>query len=240
MELYCEDCLEVMKQIPNKSIDMILCDLPYGVTRNPWDVPIPLDNLWRQYNRILKDNGAAVLHAQQPFTSALIQSNIVDFKYSFCWYKHQVTNFLNAKKQPLRNTEDIVVFYKRQCTYNPQMRAGKTKYKGTGGQSSNYGAFKKTQYYSDTYYPTTFLDFPTQRYEDGHPTQKPVALLEYLIRTYTNEGDVVLDNCMGSGSTGVACINMGRDFIGIEIDETYFSKAKQRIEAARESLAGCS
>lgn len=235
--LYHGDCLEEMNKIPDKSIDMILCDLPYGITQNKWDSVISFDLLWEGYNRIVKDNGAIVLRCQQPFTSRLILSNTKMFKYCWTWYKHQCTGFLNVKKQPLRNCEDIAVFYKQQCVYNPQMRKGKPQIKNTGGKSSNYNDFTYQPHISENYYPTTLLDFPLPRFKGGHPTQKPVPLLEYLIRTYTNEGDTVLDNCMGSGSTGVACVNTNRNFIGIELDDHYFEVAKNRIENLKEQTA---
>lgn len=230
------DCLELMKDIPDGSIDMILCDLPYGTTRNKWDSIIPLEPLWEQYKRIIKDNGAIVLHSQQPFTSKLIMSNSKIYKYSWVWSKSQVSGFLNAKKQPLREHEDICVFYKKQCTYNPQMVKGKMQLKNTGGHSGNYNKFEAQPHYSDEYYPKTILDFPLRRFKGGHPTQKPVELAEYLIKTYTNEGETVLDNCMGSGTTGVACMNTNRNFIGIELDEKYFEIAQQRISDAQEKL----
>lgn len=232
-KIYNKDCLEGMKEIPDKSIDMILCDLPYGVTsRNKWDCIIPYEELWEQYNRIIKDNGAIVLHCQQPFTTGLIQSNIQNFKYIWVWYKHQVSGFLNAKKQPLRNCEDIAVFYKKQCTYNPQMVKGKMQLKNTGGDSKNYNKFEAQPHYSDEYYPTTFLDFPLQRFKGGHPTQKPVELEEYLIKTYTNEGELILDNCIGSGTTAIACINTNRQYIGFELDTNYYEIARNRIAEA--------
>ncbi len=211
---------------------MVLCDLPYGITQNGWDIVIPFDPLWDGYNRICKINSAIVLFSQQPFTSELIVSNRKNFKYCWIWNKRQCTGFLNAKKQPLRNCEEIAVFYRKQCTYNPEMRKGKAQLKSTGGQTRNYGKYECQPYASEDYFPTTLLDFPLQRFKNGHPTQKPVPLLEYLIRTYTNEGETVLDNCMGSGSTGVACVNTGRNFIGIELDPGYFEMAQRRIEEA--------
>jgi site-specific DNA-methyltransferase (adenine-specific) len=233
------DCLDLMKNIPDKSIDMILCDLPFGVTsRNKWDVVIPFEPLWEQYKRIIKDNGAIVLHSQQPFTSKLIMSNLKMFKYSLVWSKSQVSGFLNAKKQPLREHEDICVFYKKQCTYNPQMTKGKMQLKNTGGQSSNYNHFEAQPHYSDEYYPKSILNFPLQRFKNGHPTQKPIALLEYLIRTYTNDGETVLDNCMGSGSTCVAAINTNRHYIGFELEPHYFEIAQKRIEDAKKIKGG--
>ena len=198
-KIYNIDCLEGMKEIKDGSIDMILCDLPYGTTRNKWDSIIPLDKLWKQYERIIKPNGAIVLTAAQPFTSKLTISNLDNFKYSWVWSKNQVSGFLNAKKQPLREHEDILVFYSKQCTYNPQMIKGKMQLKNTGGKSDNYNDFVAQPHYSDEYYPKTILNFPLQRFKGGHPTQKPVALFEYLIKTYTNEGDLVLDNCIVTG-----------------------------------------
>ena len=221
-----------MNQIPDHSIDMVLCDLPFGVTRNHWDKPIPFDLLWEQYHRIVKERGAIVLHCQQPFTSELIMSNKKNFKYCWVWYKKQCSGFLNSKRQPLRNCEDIAVFYRKQCTYNPIMRKGKPQLKNTGGKSSNYNDFTYMPHVSEDYYPTTLLEFPLPRFKGGHPTQKPVPLLEYLIKTYTNEGEIVLDNCMGSGSTGVACMNTNRRFIGIELEKKYFDIAEQRISEA--------
>lgn len=226
------DCLEVMDKIIEKGIkvDMILCDLPYGVTsRNKWDCIINYESLWQRYDLLIKENGAIVLHCQQPFTTELIHSNMKNYKYSWTWYKHQVSGFLNAKKQPLRNCEDIAVFYKKQCTYNPQMIKGKMQLKNTGGDSENYNKFEAQPHYSDEYYPTTLLDFPLRRFKNGHPTQKPVELEEYLIKTYTNEGDIILDNTCGSGSTLIAAKNLNRKCIGIELDDKYCEMAKNRI-----------
>lgn len=216
--------------IPDKSIDMILCDLPYGTTRNKWDAVIPFDKLWQQYERIIKDNGAIVLHSQQPFTSQLVVSNLKMFKYCWVWSKSQVSGFLNAKKQPLREHEDICVFYRKQCIYNPQMTTGKMQLKSTNSSSSNYNNFNAQPHYSDEYYPKTILNFPLRRFKNGHPTQKPVELEEYLIKTYTNQGDTVLDNCMGSGTTGIACLNTGRKFIGFEKDIKYYNLAAERLK----------
>lgn len=221
-----------MKDIPDNSVDMVLCDLPFGVTRNEWDKIIPFDALWGGYHRIVKPNGAIVLHCQQPFTSRLIMSNEKEFKYCWVWYKHYCRGFLNAKKQPLKSHEDIAVFYNKQCTYNPQMKKGRLRSKGNSSkQRGCYGDYKPVKTVNDVYYPQTILDFAgCANSELQHPTQKPVPLLEYLIRTYTNEGETVLDNCMGSGSTGVACYNTNRNFVGIELDEHYFKVAKKRIE----------
>lgn len=225
------DCLEIMKDIPDKSIDMILCDLPYGTTRNKWDSVIPLDKLWEQYNRIIKEGGAIVLFSQMPFTAELIHSNLKYFRYEWIWEKDNGTGFLNAKKMPLKIHENILVFYKKTPTYNPQMRKGFKPYKCKQGRhSSNYGAYEQGHITESNgeRYPIDIIKF---KKDSGlHPTQKPVALLEYLIKTYTNENDVILDNCMGSGSCGVAAINTGRSFIGIEVDEKYFEIAKERID----------
>lgn len=229
--LHLGDCLEVMKGIPDASIDLILCDLPYGTTQNKWDAVIPFEMLWEQYRRIAK--GAIVLTSAQPFTSALVMSNPVDFKYQWVWDKSQVTGFLNAKKQPLRRHEDVLVFYSKQPTYNPQFSSGSPYKINRKHATTNYGAQTENSTESDgRRYPTSILPIPQVREAGGHPTQKPVALMEYLIRTYTNEGDLVLDNCMGSGTTGVACANTGRRFIGIERDPTYFLIAAGRIQGA--------
>lgn len=233
-KLWQGDCLELMKDIPDKSVDMILCDLPYGTTRNKWDLIIPLNELWKQYQRVIKNNGAIVLFGGEPFTSHLILSNLSDFKYRLTWKKDGYTNFLNAKKQPLRQIEDICVFYKEQPTYNPQFREGKPYKQRSGIPKGNYDVphCQRVQTINEgKRYPTDCVEFGKVK-KTVHPTQKPVALLEYLVKTYTNEGDVVLDNCMGSGSTGVACVNTGRNFIGIELNNNYFEIAKQRIEEA--------
>ena len=225
------DCLEVMKDIPDKSIDMILCDLPYGTTQNKWDCIIPLDKLWEQYNRIIKPNGVVVLFSQIPFTITLAQSNLKNLKYEWIWEKPVATGFLNAKKMPLKKHENILVFYDSKITYNPQGLIYKPRIVKRGGSSfgNTYGMAKTSNYSEYTNYPTDILRF-NYDIEKLHHTQKPVELLEYLIKTYTNEGETVLDNCMGSGSTGVACVNTNRNFIGIELDEKYFEIAKNRIE----------
>lgn len=232
------DCLEWLPQIEDKSIDMILCDLPYGVTkRNKWDSVIPLDLLWKEYKRIIKDNGAIVLTAIQPFASALVMSNPKMFKYEWIWQKSYITNVLNAKKQPVRNHEQILVFYKKQPTYNPQGVEEVNRMTRQGTSSTNYGKRKENNEYFQEKgnYPRSVL-FVSSKGEGKklHPTQKPVKLFEYLIKTYTNEGDTVLDNCLGSGTTAVACINTGRNFIGIEIEEEYCKIANERIKRAKE------
>jgi site-specific DNA-methyltransferase (adenine-specific) len=224
------DCLELMKDIPDKSIDMILCDLPYGTTRCKWDVVIPFDRLWGQYERIVKNNGAIVLFAKQPFAAELVHSNLGLFKYSLVWKKDNHDNPLMAKKRFLNITEDLLVFYKKQCVYNPQgvVACHKITRQGRGESLSQRNARAESYAQTCTNYPRNILEFKRDL-PNVHPTQKPVALLEYLVKTYTNEGDLVLDNCMGSGSTGVACVNTNRSFIGIELDDNYFNIAKSRI-----------
>lgn len=225
------DCLEVMKDIPDKSIDMILCDLPYGTTQNKWDSVIPLDKLWKQYKRIIKDNGAIVLTSQGVFTAELILSNKSQFKYKLVWEKSKATNFLNAKKQPLRKHEDICVFYKKQPVYNPQMKVGEPYNKGVRKNqlTGSYGEFNPVEVKSDGLrYPNDIVYFKTAESEGKvyHSTQKPVELGRYLIKTYTNPGDIVLDNTCGSGSFLVAALLEDRNFIGIEInnDEKLYKK----------------
>ena len=221
-----------MKNIPDKSIDMILCDLPYGTTHNKWDNVIPMKPLWEQYNRIIKDHGAIVLFSQMPFGASLIMSNPKMFRYEWIWEKNQAVGFLNAKKMPLRKHENILVFYKHLPTYNPQglIKLDEPIYEeGSANRNGkNYGVADKSFIRTHKNYPTDIITF--NKDAGYHPTQKPVDLLEYLIKTYTNEGDLVLDNCMGSGSTGVACVNTNRDFIGMELNEEYFKIACGRIE----------
>lgn len=230
-ELYLGDCLEIMKQIPDGSVDMVLCDLPYGTTQNKWDSIIPLDKLWALYQRIRKPKAAIVLTAAQPFTSVLVMSNMGEFKYQWVWAKTQGTGHLNAKKQPMRAHEDVLVFYKEQSVYNPQMTPGKPYKCKSGRPSDNWGSqVSVVTENKGERYPLTVQTFANDK-GNVHPTQKPLALMEYLVKTYTNEGDTVLDNTMGSGTTGIACVNTDRNFIGIEMDEKYFKIAKQRIEA---------
>ena len=216
------DCLERMKEISDGSVDMILADVPYGTTSCAWDSIIPLEPMWEQLKRITKPNGAIVMTAAQPFTTTLIASNMKMFKYCWVWKKSKPTGHLNAKKQPLRTYEDVVVFYDNQCIYNPQgvKPADKVVSRTNRG---NYGECSKTTRQTVTNYPRNIVEFPSV---DGvHPTQKPVALMEYLIKTYTNEGETVLDFTMGSGTTGIAAANTDRDFIGIELDENFYSNA---------------
>ena len=222
-----------MSRIQDNSVDMILCDLPYGTTQNKWDSVIPLDRLWAEYKRIIKKNGAIALFAQTPFDKILGCSNIEMLKYEWIWAKTEGTGFLNAKKMPLKFHENILVFYEKPPTYNPQMTKGKPyKYKKDGITSSNYGNSNGTDLIVNEgeRHPKSIIEFKKDK--GLHPTQKPVALLEYLIRTYTNDGETILDNCMGSGSTGVACANTGRKFIGIELDRGYFEVAQKRVEGA--------
>ena len=249
-KIYNTDCIDGMKNIESGSIDMILCDLPYGTTACKWDVIIPFDLLWEQYKRIIKDNGAIVLTAAQPFTSLLISSNLSMFKYEWIWKKHQGTGFLNAKKQPLRNHENICVFYKNQCTYNPQKttghrKVGKTKQKRPS-KLEVYRELKEVVEYLDdgTRYPKTVqkFDYDKNRYDSSqfknrHPTQKPVKLFEYLIKTYTNEGDLILDNCIGSGTTAISALNTNRNFIGFEKEKKYYDLANERIEQHKQKLS---
>lgn len=224
------DCLIEIESIADQSIDMILCDLPYGTTQNKWDSVIPFEPLWAHYKRICK--GAIVLTASQPFTSALVTSNVKDFKYAWVWEKGAATGHLNAKKMPMKLHEDILVFSNSSHPYNPQGLIPYNKVTKRGNNGTNFGKSGNENFQEWTNYPRSILRFPSDS-KPVHPTQKPVALMEYLIRTYTNEGEVVLDNCMGSGTTGVACVNTGRHFVGIEKDPEYFRIAKERIEAAQ-------
>ena len=234
VELLHGDCLELMKDIEKGSIDLILCDLPYGTTSCKWDILIPFDKLWEQYERIIKENGAIVLTASQPFTTKLIMSKINLFKYELIWEKSRNSNPSLAKSRPLPHHENILIFGKK-IKYNPQKTVG-DKYltrKGAGGRFAGNKVNKKDLPIRrvDGRFPKTILKIKSE-YPNSiiHPTQKPVALMEYMIKTYSNESDLILDNCMGSGTTGVACKNINRRFIGIELDEEYFKIAKQRIE----------
>jgi site-specific DNA-methyltransferase (adenine-specific) len=246
IKLYNGDCLEIMKDIPDGSIDMIFCDLPYGTTACKWDVVIPFDKLWEQYERIIKPNGAIVLFGNEPFTSELICSNLKGFKYRWDWDKKIPSGMGYAKYRPMQQSEDIAVFTKNgdKTVYNPQMTKRDKPIKSGGNtvQAGVYHGFKcmgDGKEYKKTYEyknPTTLISFDKIRRGSLHPTQKPTDLLEYLIKTYTSEGEIILDNCMGSGSTGVACINTNRNFVGIELDENYFNIAQNRINAAKENL----
>lgn len=240
-KLYFGDCLEVMEQLEEK-INLILCDLPYGTTQNSWDSVIPLDKLWKHYRRILVPKGVVALMGQGSFTARLILSQEHMFKYKITWVKSKPTNFLNAKKQPLRKHEDVCVFYAQQPNYTPQMAPGGPYDKGVRKNqlTGSYGDFKPSHVKSDGgRYPTDVVYFKTAESEGRvwHPTQKPVALVEYLIRTYTNQGDLVLDSTVGSGTTAVAAINTGRKYIGIEKEEKYCEIARNRIVDAEERMA---
>jgi site-specific DNA-methyltransferase (adenine-specific) len=227
-EVWQGDCLEVMKRIEDKSIDLILADLPYGTTACKWDKIIPFEPLWTQYKRIIKDNGAIVLTASQPFTSALVMSNVNGFKYSWIWNKKQTGNHFLAKYQPLKIHEDVLVFNSKN--YRPEMRTGKMRTKGGAKKSLLFGSHT-TESVNDQYYPTSVIEIANERLNKLHPTQKPVALFEYLIKTYTNEGDLVLDNCAGSGTTGVACKNLNRNFILIEKEQEYIDIIHSRLSS---------
>jgi site-specific DNA-methyltransferase (adenine-specific) len=233
--LKCGDCLELMKELPDKSVDMILCDLPYGTTACKWDTIIPFEPLWACYKRIVKDNVAIVLTASQPFTTKLISSNYDMYRYNWVYEKSYSVGFMNANKMPLKSFEDICVFYKKLPVYNPQgvIEVNRKKVRKKDKETTAYNDMGL----KDGEYTQKFANYPRDiikaipKEKTIHPTQKPVALMEYLIKTYTNEGDTVLDNCMGSGTTGVACKRLGRDFIGFELDPTYFDIAKNRIES---------
>ena len=243
-KIYQGDCLELMKNIKDKSIDCIICDLPYGVTsKNKWDTIIPYEPLWKEYKRIIKDNGPIILFGQDKFTAKTMLSNEKMHKYNLIWNKVLTSGFLNAGRMPLREHEDIMIFYKKLPTYNPQFTEGKPlhgmgeKFKKVKNNNNNYNDFNSCNNPSanregDTKkYPKSILTFPRPASSKMlHPTEKPIELLEYLIKTYSNENDVILDNCMGSGSTGVAALNTNRRFIGIELDENYFNIAKNRLE----------
>ena len=232
VNLHLGDCLDILPTLADNSVDMVLVDLPYGTTACKWDSIIPLDKLWEQYNRICKEDGAMVFTAAQPFTTILATSNLDNFRYEWIWEKPQGTNPMNSKVMPLKSHENILVFYRKKPVYNPQMWYS-TPYTGFSSDTSKigevYGSAKSKHRDNPdgSRYPKTVLKF---KQEKGlHPTQKPVALMEYLIKTYSNEGETVLDNCMGSGTTGVACVNTNRNFIGIEMDETYFNISRNRI-----------
>ena len=240
IELWCGNCLNLMCEIPDKSVDMILCDLPYGTTQNKWDSVIPFDLLWCQYRRVIKDNGAICLFGQGLFTANLICSNKQMYRYDLIWEKPKAGGFLNARRMPLQAHENISVFYKKLPTYNPQMEIGKPYIKKavTNGDGKNYGKFDRVGEVAvneGTRFPRSVIKISNDNHKSLHPTQKPIELLEWLIYTYTNENETVLDNCMGSGSTGVACVNTNRKFIGIELDNTYFEIAKERINKAVEN-----
>lgn len=242
-KIYLGDCLEIMKEIQDKSVDCVICDLPYQITSNSWDTIIPFDKLWEQYDRVCKDNAMICLFASQPFSSALVMSNLKMFRHEWIWIKNRGSNFANTVREPMKEHEHILCFSKGKWTYNKQMQA-----RSGGGlervqynvkfdtSSSNYREFdiREENKLSDLRVPSSWQKFNT---EVGlHPTQKPVLLIEYLIKTYTNEGELVLDNCMGSGTTAIACINTHRDFIGMEKEEKYFNIANERIADRQQCL----
>ncbi len=236
VDLHLGDCLNILPTLPDDSIDMVMVDLPYGTTACKWDSIIPLDFLWEQYNRICKKNAAMLFTSAQPFTTTLASSNIDNFRYEWIWEKPQGTNPMNAKVMPLKSHENILVFYRSKPTYNPQMWYS-TPYSGFSSDTSKIGEVYGNQQSKHrdnpegSRYPKTVLKF---KQEKGlHPTQKPVGLMEYLIKTYTNEGDTVLDNTMGSGTTGVACVNCNRSFVGIEMDKKYYQISKERVNVGR-------
>lgn len=236
IKLYLGDCIEEMKNIPDNSIDCIICDLPYGTTNCKWDVLIPFDLLWEEYNRIAKETAPILLFGIEPFSSYIRMSNIKDFRYDLYWHKTLCSNFMMGKRQPFFKVETISVFYKKSPTYNPIMRKGKPyevkeSHIEQKGMQQKYCFAKKADIKNEGIrYPDNLLEFNSLGSGKLHPTQKPLDLMEYLIRTYTNENDLILDNCMGSGTTGLACLNLGRNFIGIEKDEKYFEIAKERLE----------
>ena len=235
IKLILGDCLEKFSEIPDNSIDCIICDLPYGTTSCKWDVLIPFDKLWFEYNRIAKETAPILLFGIEPFSSYIRMSNIKDFRYDLYWHKTLCSNFMMGKRQPFFKVETISVFYKKSPTYNPIMRQGKPyevkeSHIAQKGMQQKYCFDKKSDIKNEgTRYPDNLLEFNSLGSGKLHPTQKPLDLLEYLIKTYTNENDIVLDNCMGSGTTGEACINLGRNFIGIEKDKEYFEIAEKRL-----------
>jgi site-specific DNA-methyltransferase (adenine-specific) len=231
------DCLELMRDIPAGSVDLVLADLPYGTTRNKWDTPIDLTRFWRNVHRVTKQNAAICLFGQMPFTAKLVMSNLNEFRYEWIWCKPMAGGFLNANRMPMRSHEIISVFYKKLPQYNPQFTEGKPyiKKQTKNRENNNYGKFKgdnETLVNTGKRYPRDVITISNSNKNSKHTTAKPVELLEYFIKTYSNPGDTILDNCMGSGSTGIACVNTGRNFIGIELDEKYFNIAKERIEEA--------
>ena len=246
-KIYNEECLEGMKKIPDKSVDMILCDLPYGTTACKWDEIIPLEPLWEQYNRVIKDNGAIVLTASQPFSSKLVASNFKGFKHEWIWEKERGTGFQVAKYRPMQKHEHILVFTRKgeKVKYYPIKTKLKKPLKSrSAGTASGSNPLAKVNNYEITYtdkHPLSILKFSRDNANRVHPTQKPVALFEYLIKTYTNEGETVLDNCMGSGTTAIAAINTNRNYIGFELDEEYYNLANERISKTlkNENLETC-
>lgn len=241
LQIYNEDCLEGMSRIENGAVDLVLCDLPYGTTACSWDTVIPFEPLWKEYRRVLKPNGALALMAAQPFATDLINSARKLFRYDLVWEKTAPVGFAHCHHMPLRSHELVLLFYRRQPTYNPQglVKLEKPVTRGGRGKGGSvYHALDKVYQQEYTNYPRSILRFPFKgQGRRVHPTQKPVELMEYLVRTYSNPGDLVLDNCMGSGTTAVACLNSGRRFIGFELDEKHFEAARKRINARAAELA---
>lgn len=250
IQLYNGDCLEVMRDIPDQSVDMILCDLPYGTTQNRWDSIIPLDDLWGQYKRVIRPGAAVVLFCQVPFSIKLGASNLEWLRYEWIWQKANPTGFLNANRAPMKEHENILVFCEKAPPYNPQRTPSAKKNGMSGSGSSNYGKYRNKRDNPNNYgnfddgvestnkgysMPKDILFWASDP-DKVHPTQKPVGLCEYLIRTYTDEGMTVLDNCMGSGTTGVASVRTGRSFVGIELDPEYFRIASDRISSTNENI----
>mgnify|MGYP000886518894 CR=1 FL=1 len=241
-QIICGDCLEVMPLLPDKSIDMILCDLPYGTTACKWDTIIPFEPLWAQYERIIKDNGAIVLFGSEPFSSALRMSNIKHYRYDWKWDKVKPSTGLHAKIMPLKDYEDIMVFYKKKAIYNPQMKEANIRIDkpriANNGEAFGGKEILRQHKNNGLSYPRAILRFSNANQNNRlHPTQKPVDLCEYLIKTYTNEGEIVLDNCIGSGTTAIAALNTGRFFIGIEKEEKYVEIARKRIAEHKQQLS---
>ena len=244
-KLYQGDCIKIMSSLPEDCVDMVFCDLPYGTTQNSWDSPIPFDELWSQYHRIVKENGAIVLTAQPPFDKVLACSNLKEFKYEWIWEKNKATGHLNAKKMPMKAHENILVFYRKLPTYNPQMTQGHKPMNAVLPKDNIPAPEKKRNYNhvdkrlgnvggTTVRYPRDVQKFPVINNDDAlkfHPTQKPIGMIEYFVKTYSDEGDVILDNCMGSGSTVIACRNINRQYIGIEKDPEYFKKALEWIKS---------
>jgi len=236
-QLYNEDCIETMQRIETGSVDLLLQDTPFGCTQNEWDIKPNFSVMWQEWERIIKDNGAMIFFGTQPFASELILSRSGFFRYDIIWYKALGTGHLNANKMPMRNHEHILVFYKSLPTYNPQMKVGKMRMKGStkGNTTTNYGNFNGKTSINDQYYPQSVIDFSNgdRTSENDHPTQKPLDLMRYLVRTYSNEKDLVFDGYSGSGTTAAACIKEKRRFIGSELSKEYFDKSVERLELLR-------
>lgn len=224
------DMRELLREIPDHSVDMVLTDPPYGITKNEWDKIFPIPEMWEHFNRILKPNGAAVIFCSGIFEACIVYANRENYKYRYVWDKHYKRNFLNANRQPLRQTEDVAVFYRRQCVYNPKMTIGRFREKGGSGGSENYSHYNRQSNKNNIYYPSDILDFAgVEATKATHPTEKPVLLLEHLIKTYTNPGEIVFDGFAGSGSTCIAALNTGRKFLASEINTDYYNIAVNRI-----------